>query len=347
MRSLCLVGSLCLILLSSAAWSASEDSAKQAVQATYPNLPEAQAKALVALLVSLEDGSVLTVNLDGKEGKFHVEGGVVKVGLPAALGQFNSAAAFTLAKQLDLKPFQAELRRTNREITSGSDEAVTFIFATTGDMLTVTRKGTVCIRSRNPLDGLAAVDRLGGQLSEALAHLRKVNATIDDAQVQQGWVERRYYSTPPYTYMSAVFSSGKGDLNTIPRDFAATIRIPDIEVKEARLQVWRLEKQWPMSNFFLDGGQIVKAGPPGLTGPLWAGADVSDILVFGERQLTHTVANTPLNSACNFVVDLILRTGQQTEFQAAAGGQTVTSLSLQPMDKLTEQWEDLRDALRP
>ena len=72
---------LCLLLLAlmPAAWPADQRSAEQAVGAAFSEAPAATRKALVALLVSLRDGDVLDLQLNGSYATFAIIGDQVQV----------------------------------------------------------------------------------------------------------------------------------------------------------------------------------------------------------------------------------------------------------------------------
>jgi hypothetical protein len=335
---------LVAVVLIPCVWAAPNESARQAAEKTFPNAPENVKTALVALLTALEDGSKITIVLDGKEASFYVEGGVVQVGKPVPeLGPYSSAVVFHLDTRVRFGPLRTELERNNRRVVASSDDALSFTLGALDDVVTVTTRGTMCVRSTAAMDGLGIVDRLEGEAAEAVGYLRRVNADVTSEGVQRGWRERRYYCDPPYSYKVASFLAGA----TGDRAFRAVIDVTKVKVESARLRVESSDAPPGVPTIILSDQPVIQRqyAQQVLSG------EIKDLLQPGTHDLVSQGIGTMMGYAARrfnpwaLTLQVIAASEQDADFSVAIEDKTTTSLSSAPMDKITKQWEDLRGLL--
>jgi len=355
---------VCLALLTVAVgaptcgWAASRASAEDAVATALPDLATGTAAALVELLVTLEDGSSVSILVDGQTVQFDAVDGAIAVDAPAAavgvtLGEYRSAVAFRIKEKVDLAPLHRELERKGRDVRMVPDAGLLVEFPTTGDVCLMTNDTTVAVLSPSPLDSLLIADQLAAEAEEMLGHLRAVNALLTDQQVASGMRDHIHYSAPAGTYKSVRILSGvekAWGYSTMPKDFDAAIRIPDIPIAAARLRVWsislgpqaeQLGSVRNVTNVLIDGTVVIGEDPK----KAFAFADLTEKLQFGDHRLSVAVSLLRPWCPLEFGIDLVVEEADQGDFQIVVAGKTATSVSSQAMDKIAEHWPGLAGLL--
>ncbi len=368
---------LCLFVSTTPLWAASEESAKAAVAQAFPEVTFAQAAAIFQLLTTLQDGDTLVITLNGAGASFYADGDRIVIGgkpetpgapasttpakpptspvvkpttPPTQLAACNSALAYRIAtKPLDLAPFQAEVARNGHNILAAGDKAVTFLMGAKADIVTLTSDGTICVRSAEPLASLETVDMLEAEAAGAMGYLQKVNAGVSSGTVAAGLAGHIYYSDPPYTYKQIGFLGQAADQRWMSTRFRPTLRIPDIEVWQARLSLRFLRRKdvfagwdWVAPTITLDGTEVIKPQAAQFA----YSADLTGLLSPGDHALGVEVQRGQGKATgSEFGIDMIVAAGGEADFAAIVRGETITSASSQPMAQITTDWEALAEAL--
>jgi len=367
---------LCLFLSSAPVWAASEESAKQAVAKAFPDVSFAQAAAIFQLLTTLQDGDTSVIMINGTGASFHADGDSIVVGgkpgtpgapatgttakpqtvvkppthPPTELPARNSALVYSIAtKPLDLDLFRAEVARNGHNVVATTDDSVTFLMGANTDIVTLTTDGTICVRSAEPLDSLDTVDLLEAEAAGAMSYLQKVNASVTDGTVAAGLRGHIYYSNPPYTHKQISFLGQTPNQRWMSSRFRSALRIPDIEVKEARLSLRFLRRRdvfsdwsWVAPTITIDGAKVIRPS----VGKRSYTADITDLLTPGEHALGVKVEQGQgTATGSEFGIAMIVAAGAEADFEAVVRGETITSSSSQPLEAITRDWEALAGAL--
>ncbi len=369
---------LCFLVRSAPAWAASEESAKEAVAKAFPDASFAQAAAIFQLLTTLQDGDTLVITINAAGASFYADGDKIVIGgkpeAPAApapattakpqtqpvvkpptqppteLPACNSALVYSITtKPLDLAPFRAEVARNGHNIVATTDNSVTFLMGANADIVTLTSDGTICVRSATPLDSLETVALLRAEAAAAMSYLQKVNSSVSGGTIAAGLRGHIYYSNPPYTYKQMVFLGQRPDNRWMSSRFGPTLRIADVEVREARLSLRFLRRRdvfsgwdWVAPTITIDGTEVIK---PSAAKRAYT-ADITDLLTSGDHILGVEVREGQGKATgSEFGIDMIVAAGGEADFEAIVRGETIASSSSQPMEAITGDWEGLAGAL--
>lgn len=350
-RRLLLSVAIVLAAAISTATAVEQEAALPAVQTVYPDMTPELQRMLAGVLAGLSDGDFVIVGFDGTPNRFWIEGGELHfapAAIPSAdaVGDFRSALVISMRRRIALDPVRAALVRATRDIVSSDAESLTFALSATGDLVTLTKDGTLCVRSARPLDSFANVDTLGAELHETVRTMRTVNSALTDDIVGGAWNGRRYYSDPPYTFKGrSILAGDQGPYQSCPMfsmEFSATLKVPDIEIVEARLTseaAFVGGDRW-VPPLLMDGHEVI----PMVTDSTSASGDITQAAVFGE----HTIASgkwtgtVPVGQIIS--VQMIVDPDNRPDFQIIYRGEAFTSLSSQPIGEILQDWPELAAA---
>ncbi|MFP3904205.1 MAG: hypothetical protein ACLFWB_08210 [Armatimonadota bacterium] len=375
-----MIAAVC-VAMAATAWAVDEDSARSAIQDAFPDAPYARQAAVFQLLSTMQDGDTVMVMINDEVGSFAIQGDRVilqrfprlpedvreqggrkapervappeeapraeKPPMPPQLPQeFASAMVLNVPVDglINLDLFRAEAERNGRRIATSTSELVSFAMSTGGDLITLTSKGVMCVRSGRAIETLVAVKQLRQEAEEALGYLDTASRRIDRDDVEKALDAPVFYSKPDGIMHRLEFLGQEGRWMS-PR-FTADITVPEADIAEAQLLLKFLRENDMYSGVEeiaprvrLDGDTRIKPRAKVTD----YSADITDIFTPGEHILSVRTTSTAKDIATGtrFVFEVVFASAPDASIVAEVSGEQIRSVPSKAISDLADDYPQL------
>jgi hypothetical protein len=264
------------------------------------------------------------------------------------------------------------LQRGGCTVFSADDKGISYkLAADSTSAVTITPRGTICVRGLKPLVDLAAVDELNSTVAASIGLLDATRGLPDFLGGNswfrsQAWMERRYYSNPQ-TLQLLFFSNaaealrpvgGRLTVQTVsrlPAVMTAGVRVPTMAIAAARLQVWGHIKPagdtvmggigpgnvpwvWLDSLLVVQGG-TASYGYQTVT-PVFTPGD-HQLRIATQLNMTAEIQNRTWLTPSDFLLEIVTTEPTDDRVEVLMRGEVLKSRVCDDWDSLTNDWDDL------